>query len=183
MSLAAAGCAPPVGRAVPIIRQMGEHVEAGSLIYTVMETAWIGQLGSDLDPMLPERRFLEVRIQVTNSGIAAIAIPEAALLAGGETYPELTRAPGLRNWLGLLRAANPAETVAGSLLFDVPLGQYVLRLGDCSDPDAVKTALVGLPLELPRPALSLSRFGFGPASGADFPGVQPPLQAVAGGIE
>jgi hypothetical protein len=179
--LLAAGCAPPVGRAVPVVRHMGEHVEAGSLIYTVMETEWIDQLGSDLEPMLPEHRFLEVRIQVTNSGIAAAAIPEAALLAPGKSYSELIRAPGLRNWLGLLRAVGPAETVAGSLLFDVPFGRYLLRLGECSDPDDVKTGLVELPLVLPRPAFSFS--GFGSASGEDSPGLQPPLRTVAGGIE
>jgi len=178
-SLAAAGCAPPVGHVASTIRQMGEHVEAGSLIYTVMETEWLDQLGSEIAPRLPEHRFLEVRILVTNSGINTAYIPEAVLLDGDKSYPELTSGHGVRDWLGLLRTAGPADTVGGSLLFDVPFGNYVLRVGECNSPDDVKTALVSIPLDLPAPAVPFFSTGR-PGAVPDLP---PAIQAVPGVIE
>jgi hypothetical protein len=180
LALAAAGCAPPVGHIAPAIRQMGEHVEAGSLIYTVMETEWLDQLGPDIAPRLPEHRFLEVRILVTNSGIGTAYIPEAALLGGNRTYPELTSGHGVRDWLGLLRTAGPADTVGGRLLFDVPFGNYVLRVGECNNPDDIKTALVAIPLDLPAPVVSFFSGGRPGGVPADL---LPELQAVPGGIE
>jgi len=135
---------------------MGERVELGHIIYTVLETQWMTQIGSGLDAKIPANRFLLVRISAANSGIAEVLVPGMTVVDdNGKAYAEFANGEGAPNWLGILRQAKPAEAAQGAVLFDVPPRHYKLRL---TDENEQKTAFVDLPLtftpdtpELPMP--------------------------------
>ncbi len=77
----------------------------------------------------------------------------ALIAPGGEVYNELTEGEGVSDWLGMLRHLEPVESVTGWVLFDVPRGNYRLRVSDDAfDPEAVKTALIEVPLRFEAPA-------------------------------
>src|SRR5712692_5918560 len=123
--------------------RMGEKVQAGPLIYTVLETQWKSQLGELLTATVPNNRFLLVKISVTNSGGSEVMVPSLSLEdAGGRSYPEVSDGRGVPQWLGLLRRVSPAQTEQGNVAFDVPTAAYKLRLSDPNDLDRDKGALV-----------------------------------------
>jgi hypothetical protein len=134
------------------IYNMGERVQVGTLIYTVLDTEWLDQLGDGPSARMPRNRFLTVRVSVTNSGAAVSAIPPMTLTtSGGQDYTELTDAPGVPEWLGYIRSVKAAETVHGRAAFDVPAGAYQLHLSNDAEPENTITARVELPLQLSRP--------------------------------
>jgi hypothetical protein len=132
--------------------QMGEPVKTGSLVYTVLDTQWLDQLGTSPNPRLPRNHFLAVRISVVNNGPVLAGIsPLSVTDSRGVMYTELNDASGLPEWLGYLRTVRPAETLHGLVLFDVPTGDFRLRVSDDAEPEERKYAAVELPLELTRP--------------------------------
>jgi hypothetical protein len=133
--------------------QMGERAELGSVVYTLLEAHWKTQLGEAPSVRMPRDRFLLLRLSVTNGGAKEVAVPLMALIApGGETYNELTEGGEVPDWLGVLRHVKPVETVTGWVVFDAPRGNYKLRVSDDAfDPEAVKTALIEVPLRFEAP--------------------------------
>ncbi|HEX8984719.1 MAG TPA: DUF4352 domain-containing protein [Bryobacteraceae bacterium] len=153
LSLCFSGCTPGKSGGVAHKFRMGEHAQAGTLIYTVLDTEWLDQLGQPPDVKLPQHRFLAVRMSITNSGAAPAGVPRAALVgASGTRYEELENASGLSAWLGYIRSVNPADTLHGRVVFDAPPSDYQLMLsssaGDADDGAAV---LVALPLQFTQP--------------------------------
>jgi hypothetical protein len=133
--------------------RMGEPVVVGPLIYNVIDTEWLSQLGEGASPRVPQNRFLLIRLSVTNSGASSSAVPAMALMdARGQTHLELTDGEGVSEWLGYLRTVNPAQTERGRVLFDVPAGAYRLRVTNDAEPGTEKVALIEIPLQL-TPAL------------------------------
>ncbi len=129
---------------------MGEPVQVGPLTYTVLEAEWHRQLGEGPGARLPAHQFLALRMTVTNGGSREFAIPSMSLIGpGGESYPELTDAQDVPEWLGLYRTLKPADTDRGRVLFDVPRGVYKLRVADdAADPEQERWALIEIPLQL-----------------------------------
>lgn len=128
--------------------RMGERVQAGPLIYTVLEAEWKTQLeGSG---RMPANRFLFIRVSITNSSGAAISAPAFTLLgAGGKTYEELTEGlDEVRNWLNILRTIAPAQTEQGYVIFDAPVGAYKMVLSDAGEVGNEKHAHVDIPVHL-----------------------------------
>jgi len=146
-----AGCSSTRGGAK--VYQMGQRAELGSIVYTLLEAQWKTQLGEAPGARIPGHRFLLLRVSVTNGSPQRVAIPLMALIApGGEVYNELTEGEGVSDWLGMLRRLEPVESVAGWVLFDVPRGNYQLRVSDDAfDPEEVKTALIEVPLRFEAP--------------------------------
>ncbi|MGA2434831.1 MAG: DUF4352 domain-containing protein [Bryobacteraceae bacterium] len=141
------GCAAPQSESVQPAFAMGERAPAIPFVYTVMDTEWLDQLGEAPAQRLPEHRFLAIRLTVTNGGVATTAVPLMTLLdSQNRSYPELTDAPGLDEWLGFVRMLPPAETERGRVLFDVPTGAYRLRVTN-GDPDNPNFALVDIPVQ------------------------------------
>jgi hypothetical protein len=150
--LLVAGCS--FGSPKPHTFAMGERADLGGLIYTVLDTQWITQIGSGLDAKVPRNRYLLVRLSVANSGVADALVPSLTLVDdNGETYAELPDAGGVPHWLGVLRQAKPAEVAQGNVVFDAPPRHYKLRLTDENDQ---KTAFVDLPLNFNPDTLELS---------------------------
>ncbi len=129
--------------------KMGEKASVGTLTYNVVDAAWANQLGEGFKIRTPQQRFLIVTISVTNGGGKEVALPLLALEDDhGQAISELENAEGVPNGLGILRVVAPAQTLQGSLLFDVPLGSYKLRLTDGGEPGSEKTATVEIPLRM-----------------------------------
>ncbi len=126
---------------------MGDKVQLGPLVYHVTEADWKTQLGEFPSVRMPERRFLLIRISVTNGGGATVTIPQAELEnASGETFQELTDGAGVPEWIGLLRSLKPAATDQGVIAFDVPANEYRLRLTDGADVEHARVVYVKVPL-------------------------------------
>ncbi len=146
--LVGVGCSPDRTAAPSKIYSMGERVQVGPLIYTIMDTEWLDQLGEADTARMPQHRFLAIRLTVTNSGSSPAGSPGLTLIdSKGQSYPELTDGQELPEWLGYIRTIKPADTEHGRVLFDAPTGAYRLRLVN-DDPENPKFALVEIPLQL-----------------------------------
>lgn len=128
---------------------MGERVQVGTLIYTVLETEWLDQFGEGANARMPRNRFLTVRLSVTNSGIAPSGVPPMSITdASGHSFAELNDSPAPPEWLGYIRTVQPADTLHGRVAFDVPAAAYQLKVSDDVEPENVKSVAIELPLQL-----------------------------------
>ena len=94
--------------------RMGEKVVDGPLIYTVIETSWVMQLGDMFHARLPEQRFMLVSISVTNSGGREVSVPLLTLKnSSGKEFEEVGDGQGIDRWFGLLRTIQPAQRCKG----------------------------------------------------------------------
>ena len=139
------------------VHRMGELTSVGPIVYNVLETEWRTDLGGSLGQVTPADRFLLIRLTITNSSNQEVAIPLLALEnAAGEVYRELSEVSGVPNWLGLLRIIEPTASAEGVIVFDVPAGDYRLRVTDGGDLERERTALVEIPLRFdPSPAVDV----------------------------
>jgi uncharacterized protein DUF4352 len=134
------------------VNQMGELTTVGPVLYNVLETEWRTDLGSTGDAAIPENKFLLVRLSITNSGNHQIAVPLLSVDdPEGESHMELDEVKGVPDWLGLLRILEPASSIQGTIVFDVPSGDYQLRVTDCGDLESERTALINMPLTITTP--------------------------------
>ncbi len=126
--------------------QMGERVQVGPLIYSIIEADWHNDLPSKNTSRIPQGKYCVIRLSITNAGNKDATIPLLNLEdEKGTGYLELTEGEGIEEWLGILRSLNPAETLQGRILFDVRPGNYSLRVTDGGEPDLEKTERVTVP--------------------------------------
>jgi hypothetical protein len=127
---------------------MGERVRVGPLMYTVLESEWRSQIGEDVAARLPTHRFLMLRLSVTNSGADQVAFPFLALLDDKKArFMELSDGTGVPEWLGYIRRIEPAQTLDGRIVFDVPPAEYNLELTD-GNTENESTAMVKIKHDL-----------------------------------
>ncbi len=146
--LSAAGCKRAFDSSVIGTYKMGETVQAGHLTYHVMEAHWTPEIPNVANR--PGDRYLLVRLDVTNKGNSAIAVPGFTLIApNGKTYAEVTQGVNsAANWLGLLRSVEPNQKLQGVAIFDAPIGGYKLALSDGGEIGTEKNAHVEIPADL-----------------------------------
>lgn len=139
-------------RKADTVHAMGAPVTVGDLSYTVFHTEWRDELQSEMGPRKPQHRFLLVTVSVTNNGPEDATAPLLAVIDkdGRETL-ELDKGDGVAQWMGLLRRVRSTQTETGVLLFDVPPGDYKLRVSSGGDVDQEQTALVNLPYRVEAP--------------------------------
>jgi hypothetical protein len=124
---------------------MGERAQVGPLIYTVFDTKWAISLGEQPAPRIPANRFLILNLSIVNGGSQASNIPTFSLVDdAGQVYQELDNGEGVANWIGVVRRVRPADSVQGTIVFDVPQKQFKLRVSD----EEEHYALVNIPLTL-----------------------------------
>jgi len=126
--------------------QMGQRVEVLPLVYAVYEKQWLAQLGSGPGAILPQNRFLLIRITVTSGATEESYVPSLTLdddagnsckeIGSGEAVSEVP------HWIGSLRAIKPADTLQGNLLFDCAPKHYKLKLTS----EQGRAAYVDIPL-------------------------------------
>jgi hypothetical protein len=86
-----------------------------------------------------------LRFSATNSGSNNEIIPNMTLEdEAGNSYPELKDGTKVPLWVGYLRQAAPADSIQGTVVFDVVPKRYKLRLWD---EDHTISALVELTLQ------------------------------------
>ncbi len=141
------GCSSMTGDR-PKLYQMGDRAETGTLIYTVLEAEWPTQLGEGIQTRIPQHRFLVLRVSVTNSGAEEVLVPAMQMIGpNNDSHPELMNGEGVPDWLGVVRRLEPAETQHGRVLFDLPRGDYRLRVTDeAIDPAQAQVAMIEVPL-------------------------------------
>src|SRR5579863_2619776 len=114
----------------------GDKVNVGHLVYGVIDTQILTQLGDDPGTARsPQNRFYLMTVSVSNSGTDAAVIPGLTLVDdSGKEYPELADGTNVPKWLGVVRKVAGAQTEEGNVLFDAPAGHYRLRLTEETDP-------------------------------------------------
>lgn len=139
-------CSDPKAAAESRTYQMGERVDVGGVVYTVLESEWRAAIGEGAGAMIPKDRFLILRVTITNGAGQPANLPFLHL--EGAKQPdgvmEVDNAKGLAGWLGLVRIIPPAQTEEGKLVFDVPPASYKLRVSNGSGDNEV-TRLVEIP--------------------------------------
>ena len=143
LNLSLNSCGGSKDTAVKIF-DMGSRVEAGHLIYTVLETQWLPQIGAGDSARVPKNRFFLIRISAVNSGSEDLDVPSATLVDDhGQTVDELQDGDQVPQWLGFVRKVKPADSISGNIVFDAEPKHYRLRV---TDENGEKPALVDIPL-------------------------------------
>jgi Domain of unknown function (DUF4352) len=128
---------------------MGENVPVGSMTYAVIETVWKTQLGEGFQARTPEHRFLLVKISVSNATGKDVSLPMLTIEGrDGKTNRELANGDGVDNWFGVLRTLSNGQTQQGTIVFDVPLSSYKLRVPDIADSGFDGYAVIQIPLQI-----------------------------------
>jgi hypothetical protein len=145
ISLLAAQLACMRPAAVNVYR-MGDKVQVGPLIYNVFETKWLPQLGEGPQARMPAHGFLILHLTVVNGGAETLSVQSFQLVdAAGQVYQESIEGQDVPHWLGIARNVKPADTLDGSVVFDVEPKTYKLRLDDGSGSGIAQ--MVELPLQ------------------------------------
>ncbi len=116
------------------------------MIYNVYEAQYMFKIGEGPDVRVPTNRFLLVHLSAVNGGSAktTISIPTFTVIDdAGQTFTESDSGTGIAQWLGFARKVHPAESLTGTVAFDVQPKHYKLRISDETDE---QYALVDLPL-------------------------------------
>ncbi|MGA2714149.1 MAG: DUF4352 domain-containing protein [Bryobacteraceae bacterium] len=134
LALMAAGCSS-LSKKQPVIVPAGEKATVGPLVYSVIDTEVLTQLGDDPNTARrPQTRFFLMTVSVSNSSTEDLPIPALTLVDdSGKEYNEVVDGTNVPNWLGVIRRVGGAQTEQGNLLFDAPAGHYRLRLTDEAD--------------------------------------------------
>lgn len=123
---------------------MGERISLGHINYQVFETQWLTHLGDGIDQRIPKNRFFLVRMAAGNSSGSDVIVPTFTLEDdNGNSYPELSGAEGVPQYIGYLRTVKSTESVSGNAVFDVPPRHYKLRV---QDETGEKIAYIDIPL-------------------------------------
>jgi len=128
--------------------KMGERAPVGLLTYNILEASYSTQLGDSVNSKIPERRFLVIRMSITNGGAKEAEIPLLKLLDDKNTeFSEVQDASFLSGWLGLIRKVGPTQTEEGRILFDVSPKTYRLEITDGAEAGKEQLAFVEIPID------------------------------------
>ena len=123
---------------------MGERILIGHITYQVFETQWLTHLGDGPDQRIPKNRYFLVRLSAVNGAGADVIVPNFSIEDdSGNTYPEMSEAEGVPQYIGYLRNVKPGEPVTGNALFDAPPRHYKMKI---QDETGEKTAYIDIPL-------------------------------------
>lgn len=128
--------------------KMGERAPVGLLTYNVLEASYSTQLGDSGKSKIPDRRFLVIRMSITNGGVKEAEIPLFRLLDDkGAELSEVQDASFLSGWFGMIRKVGPTQTEEGRILFDVAPKTYRLEITDGAEAGKEQLAFVEIPID------------------------------------
>ncbi len=128
--------------------KMGERAAIGTLTYSVLESSYFTQLGEAGKPKLADKRFLVIRMSITNGAGKEAEVPLFRLIDNkGAEFPELQEASFLPGWFGLLRKVGPTMTEEGRILFDVAPRPYKLEVTDGGETGKELLAYIDIPMD------------------------------------
>ena len=132
------------GKSSAKVYEIGNRVEAGHLIYTVLETQWLPQLGTGDAARVPKNRFFLIRLSAVNSGSEELMVPNFILKDDqGNTLEELSNGDGVPQWVGYLRKVKPADSLTGNVVFDAQPKHYSMHV---TDENGEQPAIIDIPL-------------------------------------
>ena len=128
--------------------KMGERASVGNLTFNVLEATFFSQLGDIGQPKIPQKRFLVIRMSITNGGAKEVELPLFRVVdnANVET-PELQDADFLKGWFGIIRKIGPTQTEEGRMLFDVAPKNYKLEVTDGGEVGKEQLAFIDIPID------------------------------------
>lgn len=131
LALAGAGCSSNQKKE-SLTYPAGDKVTVGPLVYNVIDTQILTQLGDDpATARSPQNRFYLMTIAVSNASTDDLTIPSLTLIDdSGKEFPELADGTNVPKWLGVVRRVSAAQTEQGNIVFDAPAAHYRLRLTD-----------------------------------------------------
>ena len=128
--------------------KMGERASAGNLTYNVLEATFFSQLGDIGKSRIPQKRFLVVRMSITNGGAKEVELPLFRIIDNSNIEtPELSDADFLKGWFGLIRKIGPTQTEEGRILFDVAPKNYKLEVTDGGEVGKEQLAFIEIPID------------------------------------
>ena len=134
--------------------RMGDKVQAGPLVYTVLDANWRAQLFEAGQSRAPLHRFLVIHLSVTNSGSETLSMPALKLIDdAGHAFNESMDGQAVPTWLGLIRKLKPVDTLEGNILFDVEPKSYKLKMDDDTQQGPVSMVELPLRFSLERPEM------------------------------
>jgi hypothetical protein len=128
--------------------KMGERTSVGPITYNVLEATYFTQLSEGGKSRLPEKRFLVIRLSITNGSGKEVVLPLFRLIDDqGSELSEMQDASFLPGWLGIIRKIGPTQTEEGRILFDVSPKLYKLELTDGAEAGKEQMAFVEIPID------------------------------------
>ncbi len=128
--------------------KMGERAPVGLLTYNILEASYFTQLGDSANSKIPEKRFLVIRMAITNGGAKEAEIPLFKLIdEKGVEQQESQDAGFLSGWFGLIRKVGPTQTEEGRILFDVAPKSYKLEITDGAEAGKEQLGFVEIPID------------------------------------
>jgi len=128
--------------------KMGERAAVGNLTYNVLEATFFSQLGDSGKSRIPEKRFLVIRMAITNGGAKEAELPLFRVIDDNrQEYPELQPADFLSGWFGFIRKIGPTQTEEGRIVFDVAPKTYKLEVTDGAEIGKEKLAFIEIPID------------------------------------
>jgi hypothetical protein len=128
--------------------KMGERAAVGLLTYNILEATYFTQLGAAGAYKMPDKRFLVIRLAITNGGAKEAELPFLRLVDdAGTEYSEVGDADFLPGWFGLIRKIGPTQTEEGRILFDVQPKSYLLEVTDGAEPSKEQLGFVEIPID------------------------------------
>lgn len=128
--------------------KMGERAGVGNLTYNVLEATFFTQLGDLGKSRIPEKRFLVIRMSITNGGAKEAELPLFRVVDGeGVQTSEIQDADYLKGWFGLIRKVGPTQTEEGRILFDVSPKTYKLEVTDGGEIGKEQLAFIDIPID------------------------------------
>jgi hypothetical protein len=128
--------------------KMGERASVGNLTYNVLEATFFSQLGDIGQSKIPQKRFLVIRMSITNGGAKEVELPLFRVVDNARVEtPELQDADFLKGWFGLIRKIGPTQTEEGRILFDVSPKNYKLEVTDGGEVGKEQLAFIDIPID------------------------------------
>lgn len=128
--------------------KMGERAPVGLLTYNILEANFVSQLGDSGKSRIPEKRFLVIRMSITNGGAKEAEIPLFRVIdEAGTELGEVQDASFMSGWFGLIRKVGPTQTEEGRILFDVAPKNYRLEITDGGESGKEQLAFVEIPID------------------------------------
>jgi Domain of unknown function (DUF4352) len=117
--------------ATPEIRHfaMRETVHVGYWSYAVWSSKWQNSIGSGFMSERPDAAFLVINMTVRNNDKTSSTLPPIKLVdSQGREYDSTSKGSFSEGFFGPLKSLNPGVESEGSVAFDVPKGDYLLKV-------------------------------------------------------
>jgi hypothetical protein len=109
--------------------KIGDSITAGYWSYRVYSAQWKNSIGGEYMNQTPDATFLVVDLAIRNNDKTASTLPPLKLVdAEGREHDESDKRWAQENNFGPLKSLNPTVVSRGYAVFDVPKGQYSLKV-------------------------------------------------------